>query len=764
MLERTEIKEVDMTYQVAGRVYEKETGNGIARLIVEALDHDIVKSDRLGITRTDHNGNFAITYTEADFKNHKSEGDVDLYIVVKTPEKSKLLYTSKKFIHCKLSSSQYFEVAIPQGTLLPYKTQWLNQEKQLLKILIGLAWSDGILEREELDYLQRIASERGLADDPEIKSFLINNKPVLSDEFYSWLQAYFDTHPSEEDLQELYEDLNLLMYSDTTLDLQEEEMFKTLAEENAVLASSRQATLARRFMSMLMDSKFLGNILQMEKSSMVSPTAMMAGYYTRVPYKVLSRFSSTVKIKALATELSKLYLTDNFAPVRQEITAENLQVIGELPKELNGMFLRNGPNPQFSPIGLHHWLDGDGMLHAVTIGDGKASYRNRYIYTDGFKQEQAFGKAIWPGLLNLPRFDAPHGLMMKNTGNTACVWHNHKLLALWEAGAPHVVRLPDLETVGVETFNGKLASTFTAHPKVDPVTGEMIFFGFAPIAPPYLEYGVVSAEGELLRTVPIDIPAPVMMHDFAITENYTVFLDMPLTFRPMRIMQGQLPIKFEIQNKSRIGIIPRHGDNSTIRWFEIPTCMIYHVGNAYEDGNEIVLIGTHTTVTNLFIPEDDNSEGGDAEYEHFRLYRWQINLATGVVKQTPLDDVATEFPRINDNLTGRKTRYLYASRQATYMRPRLLLDSLIKYDLETGSSQVHEFGRGRFGGDSAFAPRPGATTEDDGWLLTIIWDAIAKQSELLVIDAQNFTAEPVARVLIPQRVPYGFHATWVSQS
>ncbi|WP_323374622.1 carotenoid oxygenase family protein [Nostoc commune] len=115
-------------------------------------------------------------------------------------------------------------------------------------------------------------------------------------------------------------------------------------------------------------------------------------------------------------------------------------------------------------------------------------------------------------------------------------------------------------------------------------------------------------------------------------------------------------------------------------------------------------------------------------------------------------------------MSGRKTRYVYASRQATYMRPRLLLDGLLKYDLETGSTQVHEFGRGRFGGDSVFAPRPGATSEDDGWLLTMVWDALAKKSELLVVDARNITAPPVARIIMPKRVPYGFHANWVSEA
>lgn len=753
-----------MSFKVTGRVYEFESNLGIPNLLVEAFDNDIVKDDKLGQAKTNSNGNFNFTYSEEDFKNkfEKLEGNLELHIVVKTPDRSKMLCTNQRKICSDASGNEHFDVGISRTTLLASKGKVLKDDKKLLKLLIGVAWIDGVLEPEEHKFLYRVAKEKGLADDLEIASLLSLNRPIAPEECLKWLQASLGNYPNDRDFQELYEALNSLMYVEGALDAQEKELIKALAVTEAAPAGTCQRTFQRRFMSTLMDSKFLANVLQMEQSSMTCQTAKVAGYYARVPYQVLSRLSTTAESREISSELSRLYLTDNFAPVKQEITADNLTVIGKLPQELSGMFLRNGPNPSFPPIGLHHWLDGDGMLHGVNISNGKVSYRNRYIRTEGFVLEQEQGKSIWPGLLNLPRFDAPHGLMMKNTANTSCVWHAGKLLALWEAGAPYHIRVPDLETVGTYTFDDKLVSTITAHPKVDPATGEMIMFGFAPIAPPYLEYSVISAEGKLLRTVPIDIPDPVMMHDFAITEHYTVFLDMPLTFKPMRIMQGQLPIKFEPENSSRIGILPRHGDNRTIRWFEIPTCMIYHAANAYEIGDEIVLIAMWAPQTNLFIPEDDNGEGGSSEFEEFRLYRWRINLATGVVKQEPLDDTAVEFPRVNDNFTGRPTRYIYASQQATYMRPRLLLDGLVKYDLETGNTQVHKLGRGRFGGDSAFAPRSDRSTEDDGWLLTFVWDAVTKRSELLVIEAQNFTAEPIARVLMPQRVPYGFHATWVS--
>jgi carotenoid cleavage dioxygenase len=344
------------------------------------------------------------------------------------------------------------------------------------------------------------------------------------------------------------------------------------------------------------------------------------------------------------------YLEGNFAPVRQEITAEALRVIGELPPDLSGMFVRNGPNPQFSPIGYYHWFDGDGMLHGVQIRNGQASYCNRYVQTKGFKIERDAGHAIWTGLIEPPQQDNPYG-PYKNTANTALVWHAGQLMALWEAGEPHTIKLPELETIGSYTYSGKLTSAFTAHPKVDPVTGEMMFFGYSLFAPPFLQYSVVSATGELLRTVPIDLPVGVMMHDFAITEHYTIFMDLPMTFRPERIQLGEPAFKFERETPSRFGIVPRHGDNSTIRWFECSTCFVPHTLNAYEEGEEVVLIACRMENSGLLEPAAETAS--DPNENSRPLYEWRFNLSTGTVREQVLDDVSSEFPRVNEQLLGR---------------------------------------------------------------------------------------------------------------
>lgn len=743
-----------MSFKVTGRIYEAESGLGIPGLFVTAFDKDTIKDDNLGEAFSNSEGYFEIHYSEQDFRDNPFEGNPDLYIVVKTSDRARVLYTNKKNYLREASTDEKFEIGISQATLQQQHSP--IDHKQLLKLLAGVAWIDGVLEPKEKDYINQVASQKGLAGDPEIEHLF--SHPVPLEQCYEWLQAYLGKNPTDEKYQELYENLSTLMSSDGEVDAQEAEVLDFLSNKKTSLQN-----LQKRLSKILLDSKFLTKLAldTGEGSKIANQGVKASGYYGRLPNLILSQLCKTKSDPLLKDDMDKVYLDDNFTPTQQEVVTENLDVIGELPPELSGMFLRNGPNPQFQPLGLYHWFDGDGMIHGVEIDNGKATYRNRYVQTEGFTLEQREGKAIWPGLMNLPRFDGPHGIMMKNVANTSVVSHTGKVLALWEAGEPYEIKLPSLETVGPYTFGGQLKSTFTAHPKIDPVTGEMMFFGSSFILPPYLQYGVVSSTGEILQTVPIDLPSPVMMHDFAITEKYTVFLDLPLAFQPMRMVNGDLPVAFDWERTSRVGILPRHGDNNSVRWFVVPPCMVIHTANAYEEGDEVVLVACRMNYCNLLMPfYNENNRLGEIDLETLKLYRWRFNLKTGSVKEELIDEVASEFARINDQRLGRKMRYVYAARVAGYMKPKPLFDGVIKYDLEEGTTQTHELGRGRFCGESAFAPRPGGTAEDDGWLLTFVWDAVAKQSELLIINAQDLEGEPVARVLIPERVPYGFHAAW----
>ncbi len=451
------------------------------------------------------------------------------------------------------------------------------------------------------------------------------------------------------------------------------------------------------------------------------------------------------------------FLEGNFAPVRAETQAENLRVVGALPRALEGMFVRNGPNPQFPPRGRYHWFDGDGMIHGVRLRDGRASYRNRYVRTPGWEAENRAGRAIWTGLAEPP--DLTHLLAgrppFKNAANTALIWYQERLLALWEAGEPHALRLPDLHTLGAFNFGGRLNHPFTAHPKLDPRTGELVFFGYAPIRP-YLRYTVANDRGEIVHTTSIELPRAVMMHDFAITERHSLFLDLPVTMDLQRLAQGQGIMRFQPELGARVGIIPRRGQGRDIRWFNIEPCYVFHTLNAWEDGDEVVLLGCRMET----FPEEVASGGPTpANARGPSLHRWSFNLRTGAVRENAVEAPSCEFPRFRESLMGRATRFAYAGRV-----DGMQFDGLLKIDLQSGRVEEHRHGRSRFGGEGVFVPHPDQRDEDAGWLLTFVHDQNENRSEMVVVDTRDFQAGPVARVVMPARVPFGFHGTWVPGS
>ncbi len=456
------------------------------------------------------------------------------------------------------------------------------------------------------------------------------------------------------------------------------------------------------------------------------------------------------------------YLMGNYAPVDTEISAEELEVIGEVPQDLNGMYVRNGPNPRYAAKGRHHWFDGDGMLHAVTIRDGKVSYRNRYIHTEGFEREAHAGGALWSGIME-PPFNNPRQnvhMRVKDTANTTIDYYNGKLIANWYlAGEPYAIDPHTLETIGKENFAGSMRSNMSAHCKVDETSNELLFFDYSP-RPPYMMYGIVGANGQMRHCVPIDLPGPRMPHDMAITKNYSILLDLPLIADPEAMKAGRHKIVFRRDMPSRFGIIPRYGASDTIRWFEGSPCYMYHTINAWEEGDEIIM---DTCRVNRPAPPATAITRLEKMLAYLRLdariYRYRFNLKTGQTKEEALDDVNTEFPRINSSLLGQKSRYAY--NVSITNDSTLLFDGIVKYDTERGTSQKFSFGQGRYGSEAPFAPRPHASNEDDGYLLSFIYDERESRSELLILNAQSITDEPVARVIIPQRIPYGFHACWV---
>ncbi|MDB4049285.1 carotenoid oxygenase family protein [Luminiphilus sp.] len=458
---------------------------------------------------------------------------------------------------------------------------------------------------------------------------------------------------------------------------------------------------------------------------------------------------------------SNFFLDGNFSPVIEERDADNMTVLGLIPEDLNGHFLRVGPNPVhvFSEE-AYHTFDGDGMIHAIEFSGGKAHYRNRFIQNDGFKLEQEHGDWLYKGMNSLmdpTPSPIPEGAPnAKNLANTALTYHNNTLYALHEPSQPTVIELGSLTTQGPTDFDGKLQHPFTAHPKIDRKTGEMIAYGYSFQAP-FVTYSIIDKNGGLTHTTPITIPRSIFMHDFGATEKYTLFLDFPITLDIGRALSGGPAVDFEPQYGSRIGVMPRHGSDADVRWFEVETGVVVHTANAWDDGDEVVLQASRSNTAD--IAGAGTSDGNDLSENQGRLYEWRINLKTSGVAERTLSDTPCDFTRINDHYACHKTRYVYAGIFNT--ERAFTFDGLMKYDNELGRTTEFIYGPNRHGGEAVFAPRAGSNSEDDGYLVCFVHDEAENQSECQIIDAQNIEAGPIATIMMPFRVPYGFHAGWV---
>lgn len=456
-------------------------------------------------------------------------------------------------------------------------------------------------------------------------------------------------------------------------------------------------------------------------------------------------------------------LQGNNAPVLDELATGTLPVTGTLPPALHGSYLRNGPNPQFTPLGRYHPFDGDGMVHAVTLADGAAlGYRNRWVESRGLLAEREAGRALFGGLSSFavpPPEVVERAGFMKNTANTNVVRHAGRLLALLEATLPTELD-GELGTLGEYDFGGKLQGAMTAHPKWDPHTGEMLFFGYSPF-PPYLRFHIADAGGALVHSVDLDLPGPVMMHDFVVTEHHAVFFDLPAVFDVPAMLQGETGIRWEPERGARIGVLPLRGQATDISWTEVDPFYVFHFLNGHEDvdaDGRTTIVVDGCRLPGLPITFGD---GPPPEGVRPNLQRWRIDLQTGTVSDEPLDDRPMDFPRLDSRRSGRANRYGYLAHAPGWEPDEVRFTGMVKVDLETGATTEHRYGGRRSGGEPVFAPDPEATAEDAGWLLTFVHDPDTDQSTLRVVDAETMDDEPVAEVQLPRRVPFGFHGNWL---
>jgi carotenoid cleavage oxygenase len=440
------------------------------------------------------------------------------------------------------------------------------------------------------------------------------------------------------------------------------------------------------------------------------------------------------------------YLRGNFAPVREERSDDHeLPVTGVLPPDLDGRLLRNGPNPSIVPAddSTYHWFSGDGMIHGISLTQSRATgYRNRWVRT----------RALAAKLETQPPSGPTEPL--DGPANTHVIRHAGTTLALVESGFPHALS-GDLERAWVYDFDGGLASPMTAHPKVDPSTGELLFFGYDVFGPPFLRYHVVDAKGILVQTEEIEIPRAAMMHDFGVTATRVVFLDLPVVFDLALAAAGRsLPFRWMPDAGARLGVMPRTGGSDDTVWISIDPTYVFHVLNAFDDGDAVVL--DVVRYDSVF----DTNPGEALTMATPTLARWRIDPVAGRFSEERLDDVPVELPRIDDSLAGRPHRFGYVTRLGDDPTEPTFT-GLVKYDLQRDASVVFDPGGHRFPGEPVFVRAADGKGEDEGWVLSVVYDATRDASDLVVLDATSFAGPPVATVHLPTRVPFGFHGSWV---
>ena len=443
-----------------------------------------------------------------------------------------------------------------------------------------------------------------------------------------------------------------------------------------------------------------------------------------------------------SAENPEFWKVGDFPPVSEEVTETGLQVQGNIPAELNGLYVRNGPNSWQGAT--EHFFMGDGMLHGIRLEGGQASwYRNRYVQTPLLYKESGI-------LLKPPE-------LAENQSNVSLIYHGGKLMSLGEAGWGYEIDPDDLSTLGVQNYADKLQTAMTAHPKIDPDSGTMHFFGYGVFAP-YLTYHQADATGNLVKTVPLETDGPAMMHDFAMTRNYVIFMELPVKFSLFKaVTMDPFPFGWDDDAVCRMGVLPKTGTAQDMQWFDVPTCFIFHTMNAYEEGDTIVLDAAR--YDSLWVK-------GSGDFNHpAYLSRFTLKLGDGSAAVERVNAQPLEFPQINRAHWGRSYRYGYSL--TTGMEDgHMAYDGatgFMKLDMHTGAGQHYKLPKGMAPAEPFFVAGQKATSEDDGYLLSYVYEPATHTSDLWIFEASDMLAGPIAKVKLPVRVPIGFHGVWVSQ-
>ena len=462
------------------------------------------------------------------------------------------------------------------------------------------------------------------------------------------------------------------------------------------------------------------------------------------------------------------------APVRIETQLQDLEVVGTIPPELNGSYIRNSADHAYPPLFADDiFLNGDGMLHKVRIEHGRAGLTTRYVETEKLKLERAAHRALFGKYRNMFTDDPSVAGKERTTANTSMVWHGGKLLALKEASKPMEIDPETLATIGMYDFNGALTSdTFTAHPKIDPRTGEMVAYGYFTntVADNIIRLFFVDPDGTLTRTEAFEAPYASMVHDCMLSEHYIIFTICPMVCDWDRVKAGEPFFHWDDTLPTKVGVVPREaGGAAKVRWFTAPKpVMETHTFNAWEEG-DLLHLEHFITQTGWLSQFPDINNPGAREQPPF-AYRWTLDLASEAdsFTQERIFEHIGEMPMIDLRFATHKTRHFWFGTSNTELGPMLPFGPkgppftcLGHFDAVTGALDYYYAGPDSSPEEPIFVPRHASADEGDGWLITMVGRRAENRTDCVILDARNLKGGPVATIKFPCRVHEGFHGIWL---
>ncbi len=468
----------------------------------------------------------------------------------------------------------------------------------------------------------------------------------------------------------------------------------------------------------------------------------------------------------------------------QDLNAEGLAIEGRWPRELQGQYFRNGPSlMQRGGKRYRHWFDGDGLMQAWTMRDGKISHRARFVQTEKFRAEAEAGRFLLPAFGTAVPAERPvRSADSVNVANTSVLWmpapraglasspppegvgglgsgpsapEGAKLYALWEGGSAYELDPVTLATRGPKVWSNELRGMpFSAHPKVEP-DGTVWNFGsgFGQLAIYQL-----SATGQVLRQGLIRERIPALLHDFAVSQNYLIFLLAPVDMDRATLNAGGSMIdamRWHAEQPTRVMVVDK-ADFQKRRIFEMPAAHVFHFGNAWDDGHTIRLDYVQSLpLTEFNAATEKLMQGQRPERDTSSPRVLEINLASASLRVHSRDD-AVEFPVVDPRFVARRHRQVWYP-TAVDTRGRWGFNGLMRLDIDSGARERFSFGNGVVVEEHVMVPKPGSSREGEGWLLGMDYDVQRQRSFLSVFDAQALAAGPIARAWLPYWVPYGFH-------